>query len=321
MTSETGVAGGSSLDPAGGPAPGASGAAGTGPAQPQAPWTVLRLIRWSADYLESKGVERGRLDAEHLLAHALGTQRLQLYLEFDRPLEPRELEAFKPLLRRRARREPLQYILGRTAFRELELLTDARALIPRPETEILVQTVLTWAEGRSGLQAVDVGTGTGCVALSLLEEGPFDRVWATDVSADALGLASENARSCGLDDRITWVLADGLSALSSEVRADVIVSNPPYIAESEAGELAPEVLDHEPRGALFGGPDGLEVIRGLVAGAPALLAPGGLLALEVGAGQGPAVLSLLEAGAGWEEAAVHRDLAGRPRVVTAVRSG
>ena len=128
------------------------------------PWTVLRIIRWSGAWLGERGVETGRLDAEHLLAHALGTTRLQLYLQYDRPLDPGELAAFRPLLRRRGTREPLQYIVGRAAFRHLELVVDPRVLIPRPETEELVQIVLDWASGRPGLAALDIGTGSGCIA-------------------------------------------------------------------------------------------------------------------------------------------------------------
>lgn len=283
------------------------------------PWTVLRLIRWSAEYLVEKGVESARLDAEHLLAHALGTSRLQLYLQFDRPLTPEELDLFRPLIRRRAAREPLQYIVGRTAFRELELRTDPRALIPRPETEVLVEKVLEWARGRAGLSAADVGTGTGCIALSLLKEGPFTRVWAVDPSADALELAGINAAAVAEAEGLNLVQGEGLGALPPGVRVDVVVSNPPYVREAEAGTLQPEIRDHEPHLALFAGSDGLGVIRQVVAGAEGRLVPGGLLALEIGAGQGPAVLELVGASGAFRDAAVHRDLSGKPRIVTAVR--
>ncbi|HZD05682.1 MAG TPA: HemK/PrmC family methyltransferase, partial [Longimicrobiales bacterium] len=200
------------------------------------PWTVLRMIRWSAAWLEGKGVERGRLDGEHLLAHVLDLSRLQLYLQYERPLTADELAAYKPLLLRRARREPLQYILGRTSFRELELRTDHRALVPRPETERLVQEVLDWAASRDpsgagsgGLTALDVGTGTGCIALSLAREGPFARVVATDTSGEALELARENAREAGLD-QVVELVAGPLFQPVGEERFDVVVSNPPYVA-------------------------------------------------------------------------------------------
>jgi len=266
-------------------------------------------------------VESPRLDAEHLLAHALGTTRLQLYLQFDRPLEAAELDLYRPLLKRRAAREPLQYIVGRAAFRELELRCDPRALIPRPETEILVDKVLAWARGRTELRAVDVGTGTGCIALSLLSEGPFAEVWGVDVSADALELARVNAASVPEGDRLHLLQGDGLSPLPDGLQVDVVVSNPPYVREDEAPGLQPEVRDHEPAGALFGGGDGLDVVRGLLRDAPGRLVPGGLLALEVGAEQGSEVAALAGEVRTLEAVAVHRDLAGRQRIVTAVRRG
>jgi release factor glutamine methyltransferase len=283
------------------------------------PWTVLRLIRWSGEYLAGKGIESGRLDAEHLLAHALDTERLQLYLQYDRPLTPDELSAYRPLLRRRAAREPLQYIVGRAAFRELELRCDARALIPRSETEGLVDRVLEWAGGREELTAVDVGTGSGCIALSLATEGPFTTVWGVDASSEALELAQENVDACPGAEAVRLVAGDGLHALPPETRVDAVVANPPYVREGEREMLAPEILRHEPHQALFAGVDGLEVIRRLVDGAPARLRPGGLLALEMGLDQGDAILERIAARGAFRDARVHRDLTGRPRFVTAVR--
>lgn len=285
----------------------------------EGPWTVLRLIRWSAEYLSEKGVESGRLDAEHLLAHALGTSRLQLYLQFDRPLTSDELDLFRPLLRRRAGREPLQYIVGRVPFRELELRADRRALIPRPETEVLVDKVLDWARGREGLSAVDVGTGTGCIALSLLKEGPFRRVWGIDPSPDALALAGENASRVPEAGGLTLLQGEVLAGLPPEVRVDVVVSNPPYVRDDEAGMLAPEILDHEPHLALFAGADGLAVIRDIVGASSRRLTPGGLLALEVGSDQGAAVLEIVASNGAFHDGTLHRDLSGKPRIITAVR--
>ncbi len=280
------------------------------------PWTVLRVIRWSAGYLQDRGVESGRLDAEHLLAHALDTTRLQLYLQFDRPLAPDELADFKPLLRRRAGREPLQYIVGRAAFRELDLFVDRRVLIPRPETETLVQLVLDWAAPRHDLTALDVGTGSGCIALSLLLEGPFGTVVATDIDRDALAVAQANADSAGA---VGLRLREGAAfgALAPGERFDVIVSNPPYIAEAEAPGLQPEVRDWEPRAALFGGTDGLAIVWELAHGAADHLAPRGLLALEMATDQAPVVREQLIATGRFGSCRVHRDLTGRPRFVVA----
>lgn len=303
--------------PAGGQPRGRQGTGDTG----DEPWTVLRMIRFSAGYLEEKGVESARLDAEHLLAHALETNRLQLYLEYDRPLIADELDRYRPLLRRRAAREPLQYILGRTAFRELELRTDPRALIPRPETEVLVGAVLEWAgrQSREELVAVDVGTGTGCIALSLAVEGPFREVWAVDASARALELARVNVEAVSPPVPVRLIHGEGLRELPETVTPDVVVSNPPYVREDEAHALAPEIRDHEPTAALYAGADGLSVIRALVSEAAERLAPGGLLALEMGAEQGDAVTAIVQDAGAFEDVGVRPDLAGRPRIVTAVR--
>ncbi|MCA1791515.1 MAG: peptide chain release factor N(5)-glutamine methyltransferase, partial [Thioalkalivibrio sp.] len=171
-------------------------------------WTVLRLILWSAEYLGGKGVERARLDGEHILAHALGLKRLDLYLQYDRPLTPEELDSFRPLLKRRASREPLQYILGSQPFRELDLAVDRRVLIPRPETEVLVGEVLDWARasGRASPDALDIGTGSGAIALSLALEGPFGSVVATDLMSEALEVATRNRAAAALEDRVEFRL-------------------------------------------------------------------------------------------------------------------
>ena len=281
-------------------------------------WTILRMILWSAEYLKNKGVETGRLDAEWLLAAALGVDRLQLYLKYDRPLRSEEREAFKPLLRRRAGREPLQYIIGRTGFRELELKTDPRVLIPRPETELLVQEVLDWAS--AGAESVwDMGTGAGAVALSLAVEGTWTRVVATDVSPEALSVAADNAERYDLGGHVEFREGSLFEPLEEGERFDVIVSNPPYIAEGEKGELQPEVRDWEPPEALFGGEDGLDVIRQLVAGAPKHLLSGGLLALECGLGQAEGIAADVQATGAFGAVRIRADLTGRPRFVTAER--
>ena len=291
-------------------------------------WTILHMILWSAEYLTEKGVEAGRLDAEWLLSAALGVDRLQLYLQYDRPLSSEEREAFKPLLRRRARREPLQYIIGRAAFRQLELKTDPRVLIPRTETEVLVQEVLDWASaavggagrvGDGGVGGVwDMGTGTGAVALSLAAEGAW-RVVATDVSPEALSVAADNAERHDLSGLVEFRQGSLFKPLEEGERFNIIVSNPPYIAESEKGALQPEVRDWEPPEALFAGEDGLDVIRQLVAGAPEHLVSGGLLALECGLGQAERVAADVNATSAFAAVRIRPDLTGRPRVVMAER--
>ena len=274
---------------------------------------------WSADYLKTHGVPSARLDAEYLLAHVLGMGRLEMYLQHERPLTTRELDDFRPLLKRRAKREPLQYVLGRQAFRNLDLEVRPGVLIPRPETEGLVEEVLTWAQarGRADLVGLDLGTGSGAIALALLAEGPFERFVGTDVSPAALEVAAGNRDALGMEERLELRAGGYFEPVRAGERFDLIVSNPPYVAEAARQGLAPEVVDWEPAEALFGGPDGLAVIRAIVRGASAALGPEGLLALEVGAGQASAVAALLEARGDYRDVEIRRDLAGKERVVMA----
>ncbi|MEX2048518.1 MAG: peptide chain release factor N(5)-glutamine methyltransferase [Gemmatimonadota bacterium] len=301
---------------------GAAAARMTLPEASTEPWTILRLMLWSASYLQEKGVERARLDAEYLLAHVLGVGRLQMYLQHERPLSADELAAYRPLLKRRATREPLQYILGRQSFRDLDLEVGPGVLIPRPETERLVDVVLEWAraQGRTDLDALDVGTGSGAIALALATEGPFARVVATDVSAAALELARRNRDALGLAERVDLRHGPDFGPLSVDEAFDVVVSNPPYVAEGEREALAPEVVAWEPQEALFAGADGLAVLRRLVTGASGALRAGGLLAVEVGDGQAASVVALAREASRYRDVAVHRDLAGKERIVTATRS-
>ena len=282
-------------------------------------WTVVELLKWTAGYLSEKGFHNARLNGDLLLAGTLGLKRLDLYLQHDRPLAPEELAAFRARLRRRARREPLQYIDGSAAFRDLVLRMDSRVLIPRPETEVLVQEVLDWARGREGLHAVDVGTGSGAIALALATEGPFARVVGTDASAAALEVARENLARIAPPVAVELREGDLLAPVAGE-RFDVVVSNPPYVGEEEAAGLDPEVRDWEPASALFAGPGGLDVLARLVPAAAEVLRSGGLLALEIGAGQGAAVARLVDGMGGWSAARVRPDLAGRDRVVIAERT-
>jgi release factor glutamine methyltransferase len=270
--------------------------------------------------LRERGLEHGRLEAELLLAGVLGIKRLDLYLQFDRPVTPEELERFRGFVRRRLRREPVQYILGESQFRGLRLRVDRRVLIPRPETEQLVSAVLAFVAGRQGLAALDVGTGSGAIALSFAEEAAdvFARIVGTDASPDALAVAIENAEALGLGGRVEFRAGAGWAPLSAGERFDVIVSNPPYVALGESAGLSPDVRDFEPHGALFAGPSGLEVLRELAAGAWSRLRPGGLLALEVGLDQAEAVAGMVS-DAGFGDARIRHDLSGRDRIVLAVR--
>jgi len=276
----------------------------------------MEMVRWTTEYLQGKGFHNARLNSELLLAGTLGLKRLDLYLQFDRPLRAEELAEFRARLLRRARREPLQYIEGTAPFRSLQLRVDPRVLIPRPETELLVDEVLRRVLGREALHALDVGTGSGAIALSLATEGPFERVVATDLSPDALEVARANHAAAAPQAPVEFRAGPVYAPVRGE-RFDVVVSNPPYIAEGERESLDPEVREWEPGTALFGGESGLEVVRALVAEAPEVLRPGGLLALEIGWTQAGAVSDLVRAVEGFGEPEVRRDLAGRDRIVIA----
>jgi release factor glutamine methyltransferase len=283
--------------------------------------TALALTRKAAELFRERGIENGRLEAELLLASVLRLRRLDLYLQYDRPIEAAELETFRAHVRRRLRREPVQYILGETQFRGLTLRVDPRALIPRPETEVLAGEVLRWANERGRpLAGLDVGTGSGALALAMLTEGPFERVVATDLSDEALQLAAENAAAAGVADRLELRSGSLWAPLRPGERFDVIVSNPPYVGEDERATLQPEVRDWEPAAALFASAAGLGVLLALTRGAAERLVDGGLLALEVGAGQAEKIAADLRGTGRFRETRTVRDLAGRERIVLATRS-
>jgi release factor glutamine methyltransferase len=273
--------------------------------------TLAEVLRLSAGYLEEHGSPTPRLDAELLIGHALGLERIELYTNFDRPLGEPELAACRALLDRRGRREPVAYILGRWGFHGLELAVDSRVLVPRPETEVLVERCLTVLHERPAARVLDVGTGSGAIALAIKAARPDAVVTAGDVSADALAVAAENAARLGLD--VELVESDLLGGLRGR-RFDLIASNPPYVTDAEMETLEPEVAQFEPRRALVAGPRGTEVLERLAAEAPDALEPGGWLLVECGASQAAAVRGLVAA-AGAAETFVAPDMAGIERVV------
>lgn len=278
-------------------------------------WTVLRILQWTAEHFQRKGIESGRRDAELLLGRVLGLDRVGLYLQFDRPLDEDERSRFRQLLERRAAREPLQYILGKTEFWSREFAVSPAVLIPRADTEVLVEEAL--ARRGEARTALDIGTGSGVIAVALALEVSALAVTAIDLSAAALEVAAQNAASHGVKERIRF-----REESLAEVRGtfDLVVSNPPYIAEAELAALMPEVRDHEPRLALAAGVDGLDAYRLLAARAAELLAPGGWLLVEVGLGQAQAVAELWR-GAGLNQIFCRDDYAGIPRVVGGRREG
>jgi len=271
--------------------------------------TLAEVLRRSTTYLEGKGVPSPRVDAEHLVARALGVSRLDLYLQHDRPLNEAELAAARELVRRRGTREPLAYVLGDWGFRRLVLATDRRALVPRPETEIVVERCLALVAGIDAPAALDVGTGSGAIALAIADEHPGARVTAIDVSADALALARENAERTNLGDRVTFVEHDFAAGLPGGPY-DLVVSNPPYVLPEEIDTLEAEVREWEPRQALVG----RGATEAIAAAAPGVLAPGGWLVLEVGDGTAEVVASLLSE-TGFGDVVRTPDLTGRDRVV------
>ena len=273
--------------------------------------TLLDLLNKTSDWFKAKGIESHRLDAQLLLGHVLGMKRMDLYMNFDRPLDEAEVGRFRELVKRRGAREPLQYLLGELPFRELNLRVDKRALIPRQETELIVDLVRkTLAPGRQS-RVLDVGVGAGPIFLSIQKEVPNAIVYGCDLSPDALQLTRENAARNNLADANLFQ-GDLFSGVSSELPFDCIVSNPPYVGERERASLQPEVRDHDPALALFGGPEGWELPARLIYEAYDRLADEGALIMEIGAGQAP-VLKEKAASRPWKSVATSKDYEGIDR--------
>jgi release factor glutamine methyltransferase len=289
---------------------------------------LAALLSGGQDRLQAAGIEGARLDAEVLLAHALGVERGRLALLLaaaghgPSPLNPGARSRFESLIERRARREPVAYLTGRREFWSLDFEVNPAVLVPRPETELVVSVALDHLEPGRPARVLDVGTGSGAIAVALAVERPRAWVVATDSSEQSLVLARRNARRHGVGSRIVFAafdLAEALSGGSGEPGFDLIVSNPPYIADSERDEVMPDVLAFEPHQALFSGPTGMEIIERLVPEARRLLRPGGRLVMEVASARADRTASLLRAAGGWRDIAVHDDLAQMPRVVEARR--
>ena len=315
--------------------------------------TVLEAIQKGADFLAKKGVESPRLQTELLLAHLLKMPRMNLYLNFARALTPGETDALRELVKRRGQREPLQHIIGSTFFCDLEIAVNRYALAPRPETELLAELGWQFLAGRADLPvgqdaqqraptiALDLGTGTGCIAIALAVKCPGAKITATDISADALALARENAARNGVAKRIEFLQGAGFAAVTerwgerprepvladghhgspgvSPHQFDLIISNPPYIPSAEIATLQPEVRDFDPRAALDGGVDGLDFYRLLASHAAAFLKSSGRVMLEFGDGQAEAVRKIFEAEK-WIVEAVKEDYSQRARILIAKSS-
>jgi release factor glutamine methyltransferase len=268
-------------------------------------------------FFEERGVPNPKLDTDILIAHSLGIKRLDLYLDMERPLTEAQLAELRPLVKRRASREPLQHIVGTTEFCGLTLKVDKRALIPRHETEELVEMIVEQLAAPPA-RILDLGTGTGALALALASKYPEAEVTATDRSSEALALATENARELGLGERVRFLEGNWWSPLPNEASFELIVSNPPYLSEAEMQTAEPEVVDHEPHSALVAGVDGLDDFRILLEGAPKYLSEGSLLAMETGIEQSGA-LSEMAVSVGLSGKSLE-DLSGRFRFFFARRA-
>lgn len=282
-------------------------------------WTITGVLEWTKQYFANKGIENPRLDAEILLCAVLKCERITLYVHFDQPLSEEELTEYRGYVARRAQQEPLAYILGEKAFMKHSFKVNPAVLVPRPETELLVESVAKAAAGVGAASLLDLGTGSGAIIVSLLELLPEAVGTAVDISAAALAVAGENAEAIGVSSRLTLVESDLFAGLPAGQAFDIIVSNPPYIPAADIAGLAADV-QREPRGALDGGSDGLDFYRRIAAGCGTWLKPDGLLAFEVGIGQAQQVAGLCRQ-AGLTVTALRKDYAEIERMVFATREG
>ena len=275
-------------------------------------WTIRDVLDWTTQDFAGRGIESARLDAELLVAKALGTDRVGLYLDLNRPLVDDERSAIRPLVARRREREPVAYILGHRDFYGRRFKVTRDVLIPRPDTETLVDHALRCIPEDAACRVLDVGTGSGAVAVTLAAERPLALVTATDISPAALEVALENAKRLGVADRVRFERVD---LLNQGWQYDVIVSNPPYVARSEMEALQTEVREHEPTAALEAGEDGLDVIRAMLAATESASAGGAQMLIEVGAGQAELVVAFATGRTTWRPVAVYLDLNRIERVV------
>lgn len=279
-------------------------------------WTIAKVLKFAALDFEKRGIDSPRVEAELLLGHELKMSRMQLLLDSTRPLGKEELARYRELIARRRGGEPSAYILGKREFYGREFKVDSRVLIPRPDTETLIDIALKRTKARSLTgRALDIGTGSGIVAITFARERPTWQVTALDKSPDALELARQNALELGAIWGTRFLVSDLFSALAPSERFELIVSNPPYIPTAELSELAPDIRDFEPRMALDGGSDGLDFYRAIALAAPRYLTQGGVLGVEIGWNQGPAVAELFRS-AGFLDVEITKDYGRRDRVVS-----
>ncbi len=281
-------------------------------------WTILSVLDWTRAHFESKKLSSPRLDAELIMGHALSLERVMLYAHFDRPLGQEELTAIRGLVARRARGEPMAHLVGKKEIWSLTFEVTPDVLIPRPDTETLIELCVTKMKTRETPVIADVGTGTGCIAIALAKELPAAKVTAIDISPKALAIAEKNRERHAMNERVSLVESDLLASIPENADFDLIAANLPYIAREEIPKLMRDVKDFEPHLALDGGPDGLDLVRRLVLEARTRLREGGVLALEIGYDQRERTEAIL-AEAGYREIEAHQDPGEHDRVVLGVR--
>ncbi len=283
-------------------------------------WTIGKLLDWTRQHFQSKGIDDARLCAELLLAKVLQCKKIMLYTRFNESPTPEQRAEYRELVKAAAEHHPIAYLVGRREFYSLDFRVTPDVLIPRPETELIIEQALAWIASvrPESCTMLDIGTGSGCLAVTLAKRVPHLAAVASDISQAALVVAEENAQTHGVADRIRFVEADLLdlpAGMAPEGGFDLIVSNPPYVAQRDADTLAPNVRNFEPHLALFAGDDGLEVYRRLASTVASMLKPDGLLLLEIGRSQGDDIVSLFNSASGLRPAARCRDLAGIERTL------
>jgi release factor glutamine methyltransferase len=286
-------------------------------------WTILELIKWTTAYFQSHDIDSPRLAVELLLAEMLGLERIDLYVRHDQPLSAEELSRFKRLIKRRLHREPLAYILGRRDFWEASFAVDSNVLIPRPETEILVEAAIMRIPSDPGsppMRILELGTGCGAVIVSLAAARPGHLFFASDAMLPALEVARKNAEANGVADQVRFFAGSWLRPVSRTAGFDMILSNPPYVPCGQISSLAPEISRHEPAAALDGGDDGLDAVRRIIGSAPDHMNPGARILMEIGDGQAAAVEEMVRERDGLEGPRFIRDYGGCERVMEAGRT-
>ncbi len=281
------------------------------------PWTVRRVLEWTTNHLKKHGSDTPRLDAEILLSHARGCQRIQLYTQFDEPLSDAVRGAMRELVQRRSKAEPVAYLVGQREFFSLVFRVTRDVLIPRPDTETLVMEILDGVNGILSPRILDLCTGSGCVAVAVAKNCKSAHITATDISLSAIAIARENGDKHQVSDRVELIESDLFAAIPTGTKFDLIAGNPPYIPSAEIDQLDPEVAKHEPRLALDGGSDGLSVLRRIISDAPRFAAPNALLLLEFTPEQASSITQIVEAQGDYERIEIRKDLGHRPRVLKA----